>query len=105
MVDQNGKLLAGQSRDIPFTKMDEIPSDTTSNPIHIANSKTDDLPDIFHKHKNMYLFYSDYFLWVIGKCIVNLEDLENRFYSMSRAESGKHNHILRYLDAPTKILD
>ena len=29
----------------------------------------------------MCLFYSDYLLWVIGKCIVNLEDLENRFDS------------------------
>ena len=29
----------------------------------------------------MYLFYSDYLLWVIGKCIVHLEDLENKFDS------------------------
>jgi hypothetical protein len=55
--------------------------DAFSRDIHIANSKINDLPDIFYKHKNMYLFYSDYLLWVIGKCIVNLEDLENRFDS------------------------
>jgi hypothetical protein len=81
MVDQNGKLLAGQSRSIPFSNMADNLIDTARMPIHIANSKINDLPDIFYKHKNMYLFYSDYLLWVIGKCIVNLEDLENRFDS------------------------
>jgi len=81
MVDQNGKLLAGQSRDIPFSNMADRPADTARIPRYMTNSKIDDLVEIFYKYKNMYLFYSDYLLWVIGKCIVHLEDHENRFDS------------------------
>lgn len=81
MVDQNGKLLAGQSRSIPLSNMADRPADTARNQAHVTNSKIDDLVEIFYKYKNMYLFYSDYLLWVIGKCIVHVEDHENRFDS------------------------
>ena len=44
MVDQNGKLLAGQSRSIPFSNMADNLIDTARMPLHIANSKINDLP-------------------------------------------------------------
>ena len=43
MVNQNGKLLAGQTRSIPFSNMTDKPTDTARNPTHIDNSKIDDL--------------------------------------------------------------
>ena len=89
MVDQNGKLLVGQSRTIPFGNITDKPVDTARNPTYIANSKIDDLVEIFYKYKNMYLFYSDYLLWVIGKCIVYLEDHENRSDSHVNGRVGE----------------
>ena len=79
MVDQNWKLLVGRSKSIPFGNMVDNPTDTARNLTRITNSKIDDLVEIFYKCKNMHLFYSDYLLWVIGKCIVHLEDHEDRF--------------------------
>lgn len=95
MVDQNGKLLAGKSRGSPFSNMVDNPTDTARNLIHIANSRINDLPDIFYKYKNMYLFYSNYLLWVIGKCIVNLEDHENGFDSYV---TGRVNEASPYFE-------
>ena len=81
MVDQNGKLLVGRSKSIPFGNMVDNPTDTARNLTRITNSNIDDLVEIFYKCKNIYLFYSDYLLWVIGKCRVHLEDHEGRFDS------------------------
>ena len=88
MVDQNGKLLAGRTRNISFSNTTDNPTDnptdTARTLTHIDNSKINDLVEIFYKYRNMYLFYSDYLLWVIGKCIVHLEDHKNKFASHVR---------------------
>ena len=81
MVNQNGKLIAGQTRRIPFSSMTDKPTDTARNTTHIYNSKIDDQIEIFFRCKNMYLFYFDYLMWVIGSCTVHLEELENKLYS------------------------
>ncbi len=62
MVDQNGKLLAGQCRSIPFGNMIDNPTGTARTLTHIDNSKLGDLVEIFYKYRNMYLFYSDYYV-------------------------------------------
>jgi hypothetical protein len=80
MVDQNGKLLVGRSRSIiPFTSMTDKPAGVAGIPTHITNLKIDDLVEVFLRCKNMYLFYSDYLLWVIGKCIGHMKEYENEF--------------------------
>jgi len=80
MVDQNGKLLVGQSRSIiPFTNLTDKPAGIARNPTHITNLKIDDLVEVFLRCKNMYLFYSDYLLWVIGKCVGHMKEYENEF--------------------------
>jgi hypothetical protein len=81
MVDQNGKLFVGRSKSIPFGNMVDSPTDTVRNLTRFTNLKIDDLVEIFYKCKNMYHFYSDYLLWVVGKCRVHLEDHEDRFDS------------------------
>lgn len=80
MVDQNGKLLAGQCRSISFSNTADNHTDTARTLTQNVNSKLDDLVEIFYKYRNMYLFYSDYLLWLIGECIVHL-DHKNKFGS------------------------
>jgi len=69
MVDRNGKLLVGRSKDIPLTYLNCRHTDITRTSSHIVNSKIDDLVEIHYKYTYTYLFYSDYLKWVIRNCI------------------------------------
>lgn len=74
-VDQNGRLLVGQSRSILSNSITERPVDNVKRSTHTTNSKIDDLVvEVFLKHKNMYLFYSDYLLGVIENFRVHQEN-------------------------------
>ena len=79
MVDRNGKLLVGRSKDIPLTYLNCRHTDITRTSTYIVNSKIDDLVEIHYKYKSMYLFYSDYLKWVIGNCIAHLGNQEVRY--------------------------
>src|SRR5215510_2970603 len=71
ILDQNGKLLVGHSMNIPQISISDNDKSTLSNPINlsdISNSKVGELVELFLKNKNMYLFYSDYLLWIIENC-------------------------------------
>jgi hypothetical protein len=61
MVDRNGKLLVGRSKDIPLSCLNYRHTDITRTSTHIVNSKIDDLK------------------WVIGNCIAHLDNQEVRF--------------------------
>lgn len=107
MVDQNGKLLAGQCRSISFSNTADNPTDTARTLTHIDNSKLDDLVEILYKYRNTYLFYSDYLLWVIGECIVHLEDHKNKFGSHvtgSINESSPYFEISRCSDNSIRLV-
>lgn len=97
MVDHNGKLLIGQSRRFLPSNMIDKSTDNAKSSIHIRNSKIDDLVEVFFRSKNMYLFYSDYLLWVLGNCIVHLQDQEDEFNSPSIAETISDN-VLPYFE-------
>lgn len=81
MVDRNGKLLVGRSKDIPLTYLNCRHTDITRTSTNIVNSKVDELVEIHCRSKNMYLFYSDYLKWVIGNCIAHLGNQELRYGS------------------------
>jgi hypothetical protein len=79
ILDQNGKLLVGHGRNIPSINTNDSYKNTissTNNLFNItnSNSKIDELVEIFLKHKNMYLFYSDYLLWIIENCRLDPND-------------------------------
>lgn len=78
IVDANGKLLVGQGRPIP-TNIDALETNETidSSP-HNDKSKIDDLVEIHVKYQDMYLFYSEYLLWVIKSCKGDLDDKRNK---------------------------
>ena len=95
MVDRNGKLLVGRSKDISFTYLNYRHTDITRTSTHIVNSKMDDLVEIFLSSKNMYLFYSDYLLWVIGNCLAHLNNHKSKFGSNVRIDI---NEILSYFE-------
>jgi hypothetical protein len=90
VVDQNGTLHVGRSKSIPISNGTDKSAEIARNPSHITNSKIDDLVEIFFKYKNMYLFYSDYLLWVIGNCTVHNE---NKFVSGSIDEASPYFEI------------
>jgi hypothetical protein len=81
ILDQNGKLLVGHGRDIPQISTSDSDKNTISSPNNLSdtsNSKVDELVDLFLNHKNMYLFYSDYLLWIIENCRLHLNDNQNK---------------------------
>jgi hypothetical protein len=78
IVDENAKLLVGQSRDIPSNIIADTTTDITKSSAHITNSEIDDLLEVHFKYKRMYPFYSDYLLWVIENCRVHLDDTDNK---------------------------
>lgn len=77
IVDENAKLLAGLSRPTPTSYNVLDPGETNENPIRSGKSKIDDLIEIHFKYGNMYLFYSDYLLWIIRSCTSHLHDTRN----------------------------
>lgn len=78
IVDENAKLLAGLSRPTPTSSNGLDPSETNRSPIHSDKSKIDDLIEIHFKYGNMYLFYTDYLLWVMRSCTSHLHDTKNK---------------------------
>ena len=81
ILDQNGKLLVGHDRDFPSISTSDSDKNTTSssnNLSDITNSKIDELVELFFKHKNMYIFYSDYLLWIIENCRLHINDSQNK---------------------------
>ncbi len=103
MVVQNGKLIAGQTRRILFSMTDK-PTDTARNTTHIYNSKIDDQIEIFFRCKNMYLFYSNYLMWVIESCTVHLEDHESINETSPYFEiSGYNNDEVKLAVTPLNI--
>ena len=78
IVNENAKLLAGISRPAPKNYNILDTSETNKSPIHSKQSKLDDLIKIHFKYRNMYLFYSDYLLWVIRSCTSHLYDTRNK---------------------------
>ncbi|HEY7078871.1 MAG TPA: hypothetical protein VH500_04155, partial [Nitrososphaeraceae archaeon] len=83
ILDHNGKLLVGHDRNIPLINTNDSYKNTissTNNLFNItnSNSKVDELVEIFLKHKNMYLFYSDYLLWILENCRLHLNDNHNK---------------------------
>jgi hypothetical protein len=80
IVDENAKLLVGQGRSIS-TNIDTLKtSETTDSSIHTNKSKIEELVEIHFKYRNIYLFYSDYLLWVIKSCTGHLDDTKNKDY-------------------------
>jgi len=78
IVDENAKLLVGQGRSI-WANIDTLKtSETTDSLTHTNESKIDDLVEIHFKYRNVYLFYSDYLLWVIRSCTGHLNDKKNK---------------------------
>lgn len=83
ILDHNAKLLVGHGRNIPSINTSDSYKNAISNAYNLANitnsnSKIDELVEIFLKHKNMYLFYSDYLLWIIDNCRLHLNDSHNK---------------------------
>jgi hypothetical protein len=78
IVDENAKLLVGQSRSISTNIDTPKTSETTDSSTHTNKSNTDDLIEIHFKYRNVYLFYSDYLLWVIRSCTGHLDDTKNK---------------------------
>ncbi|MGC1134075.1 MAG: hypothetical protein WA941_14720 [Nitrososphaeraceae archaeon] len=81
IVDEYAKLLVGQDRSIPTDIKSLKTSETTDSSTHTNKSKIDELVEIHFKYRNIYLFYSDYLLWVIKSCTVHLDDTKNKDYS------------------------
>ncbi len=79
MVDRNGRLLVGRSKDIPLTYLNCRHTDITRTSSHIVDSKIDDLVEIHYKYTDMYLFYSGYLKWLIRNCIAHLGNQEVRY--------------------------
>lgn len=78
IVDENAKLLVGQGRPIP-TDIDTLKtSETIDSSPHDDKPKIDDLVEIHVKYQNMYLFYSEFLLWVIKSCTGDLDDTRNK---------------------------
>ena len=75
VIDENAKLLVGQSRPIP-TNLKTLNTNET-NETHSNKSKIDDLVEIYFNYRNSWLFYSDYLLWVIRSCTSHLDDTKN----------------------------
>jgi hypothetical protein len=77
IIDLNGKLLIGKGRVNPSDSLpDKITIDSSSN---ICNSTVDDIVEVYFKHKNMYLFYYDYLLWIIQKFTVCQDEQEVKY--------------------------
>jgi hypothetical protein len=78
IVDANGKLLVGQGRPIP-TNIDALETSETIDSLpHNDKSKNDDLVEIHVKYQDMYLFYSEYLLWIIKSCKGDLDNKRNK---------------------------
>ena len=95
IVDQNGKLLIGKRRGNPSNKITDKIINTTNS---VANSKVDDLFEVYFKCKNMYLFYSDYLLWVIEKCRIRQDDLEHKYDFPYIAQSFTEDSVPTYFE-------
>ncbi|HEY7570045.1 MAG TPA: hypothetical protein VH796_01630 [Nitrososphaeraceae archaeon] len=99
ILDQNGKLLVGQDRNIPSSNTndnDKNPISSTNNIFDIANSKLIDFVELYFKHKNMYLFYSNYLLWNINYCRLHINDSQNN--DNSRSQSIVENKTAPYFE-------
>jgi len=77
IVNENAKLLVGQDRSIPTDIKSLKTSETTDSSTHTNKSKIDELVEIHFKYRNMYLFHSDYLLWIIKSCTGHLDDTKN----------------------------
>lgn len=95
IVDQNGKLLIGKSRSNPAKRITDKIVDAADIS---TNSGVDDLFEVYLKSKNMYLFYSDYLLWVIEKCRVRLDEQEYRYGFSFTTHSFTRNSVLSYFE-------
>lgn len=95
IVDQNGKLLIGKSRSNPSNKIADKIIDTTNS---VTNSRVDDLFEVYFKYKNMYLFYSDYLLWVIEKCRVSIDEQEHKYNFSYITHSFTKNSMPSYFE-------
>src|SRR5262245_19945436 len=84
ILDQTGRLLVGQDRNIPSSSTNKRDKETISSSPYIfsdvtnLDSKIDELVELFLKHKNMYLFYYDYLLWILENCMLHLKDSQNK---------------------------
>jgi hypothetical protein len=103
MVDRNGKLLVGRSKGIPFCYVNHKHADITRTSTHMINSKVDDLIEIIFRYKNMYLFYSDYLLWVVGNCIAHLNNYEIKYRSYFEI-LGCSNGDVKLAVAPLNVI-
>ena len=73
IVDENAKLLVGQGRPIP-TNTNTIKTSETTDSSSISNkTKIDEPVEICFKFRNIYLFYSEYLLWLIQSCAGHLD--------------------------------
>ena len=77
IADENAKLLVAQSRPIP-TSINSLKTSRTTESSGYSKSKVEDLIEIHFKYKNIYLFYSDYLMWVIRSCTGHLDDTKNK---------------------------
>jgi hypothetical protein len=77
IVDENAKLLVGQDRPVPTNVNSIKTNETTDGSSHLTKSDVHDLVEIQFKYRNIHLFYSEYLLWVIKKCIGHLDDTKN----------------------------
>ncbi|HEY7082562.1 MAG TPA: hypothetical protein VH500_22965 [Nitrososphaeraceae archaeon] len=96
ILDRNGKLLVGQGRNIPLISISDRNAIYNPNNLPNTNLKIDELIELFLKHKNMYLFYSDYLLWVIESCKLHLKDSQNKNNSNKAQHIG--NNALSYFE-------
>jgi hypothetical protein len=104
ILDHNGRLLVGYGRNIPSINTNDSYENIISSAYNFANitnsnSKIDELVEIFLKHKNMYLFYSDYLLWIIENCGLHLNDGHNENNS-DLAHGIVENKTSTYFEIP-----
>lgn len=78
IVDENAKLLVGQDRPVPTNINSIKTSETGDSSSYLTKTKVDDLLENQFKYRNIYLFYSEYLLWVIKSCTGHLDDTRNK---------------------------
>lgn len=96
ILDRNEKLLVGQSRNIQLISTSDRNAIYTPNNLPNTNLKINEVVELF-KHKNMYLFYSDYLLWVIESCKLHLKDSQNKNNS-NKTQCIIGNNALSYFE-------
>jgi hypothetical protein len=117
IVDKDAKLLAGQSRSILTNPSALNTSETNEHSPNSNESKVDDPVEIHLKHRNMYLFYSEYLSWIIRSCTGNLDDtrdkdclstthitnkFETTFFELSGFDSDDVKLVVTPLDVITR---